>query len=128
VVIDSSAIMAIYLNEPDASIFISAILNDPTRLLSAATFVEISAAALRRRTPDPIAAMDAIVSRFRLVVVPFDPEQALLARDAYRRFGKGIHPAGLNLGDCFSYALAKQSGEPLLFKGNDFNQTDILKA
>lgn len=120
--------MAIYLNEPDASIFISAILNDPTRLLSAATFVEISAAALRRRTPDPIAAMDAIVSRFRLVVVPFDPEQALLARDAYRRFGKGIHPAGLNLGDCFSYALAKQSGEPLLFKGNDFNQTDILKA
>jgi ribonuclease VapC len=128
VVIDSSAIMAIYLEEPDASIYISAILNDPTRLMSAATFVEVSAAALRRRLPDALAAIDTILARFHLVIVPFDREQGLIARDAYRRYGKGVHPTGLNLGDCFSYALSRQLNEPLLFKGNDFSQTDVLKA
>jgi len=128
VVIDSSAILAIYLEEPDASIYVSAILNDTTRLMSASTFFEVSAAALRKRLPDPLAAIDTIISRFHLVIVPFDQEQALIARDAYRRYGKGVDPAGLNLGDCFSYALSKQLNEPLLFKGNDFSRSDVLRA
>jgi ribonuclease VapC len=127
-VIDSSALMAIFLNEPDASIYASAILNDRIRLISAATLAEASIVAIRRRQPDPIAAFDILTTRLRLVVIPVDHEQALLARDGFRRFGKGRHPAGLNFGDCFSYALAKQRGEPLLFKGNDFSQTDVLVA
>jgi ribonuclease VapC len=127
-VIDSSALMAIFLNEPDASIYASAIVNDLRRLISAATLAEVSIVAIRRRRPDPIAALDILTTRLRLVVIPVDHEQALLARDGFRRFGKGRHPAGLNFGDCFSYALAKQRGEPLLFKGNDFSQTDVLVA
>ena len=127
-VIDSSALMAIFLNEPDASIYASAIVNDLRRLISAATLAEASIVAIRRRRPDPIAALDILTTRLRLVVIPVDHEQALLARDGFRRFGKGRHPAGLNFGDCFSYALAKQHGEPLLFKGNDFSQTDVLVA
>jgi len=127
-VIDSSALMAIFLVEADASIYASAILNDWIRLISAATLAEASIVAIRRRQPDPIAALDILTTRLRLVVIPVDHEQALLARDGFRRFGKGRHPAGLNFGDCFSYALAKQRGEPLLFKGNDFSQTDVLVA
>jgi ribonuclease VapC len=127
-VIDSSALMAIFLDEPDGSIYASAILNDRIRLISAATLAEASIVAIRRRRPDPIAALDILTTRLRLVVIPVDHEQALLARDGFRRFGKGRHPAGLNFGDCFSYALAKQRGEPLLFKGNDFSQTDVLVA
>jgi ribonuclease VapC len=127
-VIDSSALLAIFLEEPDASIYASAILNDRIRLISAVTLAEASIVAIRRRQPDPIAALDILTTRLRLVVIPVDHEQALLARDGFRRFGKGRHPAGLNFGDCFSYALAKQRGEPLLFKGNDFSQTDVLVA
>ena len=127
-VIDSSALMAIFLVEADAAIYASAILNDRIRLISAATLAEASIVAIRRRQPDPIAALDILTTRLRLVVIPVDHEQALLARDGFRRFGKGRHPAGLNFGDCFSYALAKQHGEPLLFKGNDFSQTDVLVA
>jgi len=127
-VIDSSALLAIFLEEPDASIYASAILNDRIRLISAATLAEASIVAIRRRQPDPIAALDILTTRLRLVVIPVDHEQALLARDGFRRFGKGRHPAGLNFGDCFSYALAKQRSEPLLFKGNDFSQTDVLVA
>jgi ribonuclease VapC len=127
-VIDTSAIMAIYLEEPDDSIYVQAILNDATRLMSASTFFELSSAALRKRLPDPLTAIDAIMNRFRLMTVPFDREQALIARDAYRRFGKGVDPLGLNLGDCFAYALSKQLNEPLLFKGNDFSRTDVISA
>jgi ribonuclease VapC len=127
-VIDSSALLAIFLDEPDASIYASAIVNDRRRLISAATLAETSIVAIRRRKPDPIAALDILTTRLRLVVIPVDHEQALLARDGFRRFGKGRHRAGLNFGDCFSYALAKQRGEPLLFKGNDFSQTDVAVA
>jgi ribonuclease VapC len=128
VVIDSSAIAAIMFEEPDASVYISAILNDVTRLMSAATLVEISMVVMRLRAPDPMAALDTLLARLQVVVVPFDREQAMLARDAFRRFGKGRHNAGLNLGDCLAYALSKHTGEPLLFKGNDFGQTDVAVA
>jgi ribonuclease VapC len=127
-VIDSSALAAIILEEPDASAYISAILNDSSRLLSAATLVEISVVLMCRRQPDPVVVLDALLDRLRISIVPVDREQALLAREAFRRFGKGRHKAGLNFGDCFSYALARQTGEPLLYKGKDFSQSDVRSA
>jgi ribonuclease VapC len=127
-VIDSSCIAAIMFDEPDASVYISAILNDVTRLMSAATLVEISMVVMRLLSPDPITALDALLAHLNVVVVPFDHEQAILARDAFRRFGRGRHSAGLNYGDCLSYALSKHTGEPLLFKGKDFMQTDVAVA
>jgi ribonuclease VapC len=127
-VIDSSALIAILLDEADASLFVSAIANSPTRLLSAATYVEASLVMMRRRNFESVAALDNLVDQLRISIVPVDHAQALLAREAFRRFGKGRDKAGLNFGDCFSYALAKQTGEPLLFKGNDFTSTDLTAA
>jgi ribonuclease VapC len=127
-VVDSSALLTIFFEEPDASVYAAAILNDTRRLISTATLVEVSIVAIRWRQPDPISALDLLTARLGLEVVPVDYEQALLARDGFRRFGKGRDKAGLNFGDCFAYALAKQSGEPLLFKGNDFGQTDVAVA
>jgi ribonuclease VapC len=124
-VIDTSALLAIFLEEPDASAYLAAILNDRKRLISAASLLEASIVAIRRRQPDPIAALDILITRLRLSIVPVDHEQVLLARDGFRRFGKGRDKAGLNFGDCFAYALTKQSGEPLLFKGEDFRKTDV---
>ena len=127
-VIDSSALLAIILNEPDASIYAAAILNSAGPKLSTASFVEVSMVAMRLRSPDPTALLDNLIDRFEIAIISVDQEQAVLAREAFRRFGKGRHPAGLNFGDCFSYALAKQTGEPLLYKGYDFRQTDIPSA
>ncbi|HEX7158348.1 MAG TPA: type II toxin-antitoxin system VapC family toxin [Edaphobacter sp.] len=128
-VIDSSALAAIVLEEPDDSMYIAAIANDPKRLISVATLLEISIVLMRRRRDNlGVTALDALITRFRIVSVPVDQEQTLLAREAFRRFGKGRHQAGLNFGDCFSYALAKQTGEPLLYKGDDFSHTDISAA
>jgi ribonuclease VapC len=128
VIIDSSALIAIVLEEPDASIYYAAIANSPVRLLSAATLVEASLVLLRRRTIGATAALDSLISHLRIEIISVDYHQALLAREAFQRFGKGLHPAALNFGDCFSYALAKRTSEPLLYKGNDFSQTDILSA
>jgi ribonuclease VapC len=125
---DSSALFAIVFAEPDVYIYVSAILNSTDRMLSAASLVEISMLAMRYRAPDPVALVDKLIEQFEILIVPVSHEQALLARDAFRRFGKGRHKAGLNLGDCFSYALAKQTGKPLLYKGNDFSKTDIQSA
>lgn len=84
--------------------------------------------AIRWRQPDPISALDLLIARLGLEVVPVDREQALIAREGFRRFGKGRDPAGLNFGDCFSYALAIATGERLLFKGGDFGKTDVAVA
>jgi ribonuclease VapC len=127
-VIDSSAIAAIVLEEPDASIYISAITNDSTRLISSATLVEVSIVLMSRRKADAITALDTLMMLLSIVVIPVSHDHALLAREAFRRFGKGRDRAGLNFGDCFSYALAKHTGEPLLYKGNDFAHTDIAAA
>jgi ribonuclease VapC len=127
-VVDSSALLAIFLEQPDASMYLGAILNDPKRLISAASLVETSIVALSRRRPDPIAALDTLIARLGLTVISVDHEQALIARDAFRRFGKGRDRAGLNFGDCFSYALAIATGERLLFKGEDFSKTDVGAA
>lgn len=125
-VIDTSAIMAIPLAEPDAARYARAIGAADVRLISAATVLECSIVAIARFGADATLATWMADHGFEVVAV--DAAQAGLARDAFLRFGKGRHPAGLNYGDCFSYALSKSTNEPLLFKGNDFPLTDLPAA
>lgn len=127
-VIDSSALVAIALDEPRGSQFIDLILAAPSRLVSAPNLVEISVVLSTRKGPLAEHDLDTLLLRLRIEVVPFDEEQALIARDAHRRYGKGRHAAGLNICDCFSYALAWTTGTALLFSGDDFSKTDIEPA
>ena len=127
-VVDSSALMAILCGEPEALAFRNAIKTTHNRLLGAPARVEASMVALGRRGEPGLEQMQALIERLELDVVALSDEQATLAIEAFRRFGKGRHAAGLNFGDCFSYALAKATGEPLLFKGDDFSRTDIKRA
>ena len=125
-IIDSSALVAIITNEPEARSFMRAIKGTPLRHVSAATYVETAAVIDGRKDPLAASALDRLLAIMRIEVVPFTAHQARLAREAYQRFGRGSgHPARLNMGDCFSYALARDLGEPLLFKGSDFALTDI---
>jgi ribonuclease VapC len=101
---------------------------DEVRLVSAVTLVEVEMVFSRIRGEAGVNRLELFLSLFYVRVVPFDLEQATLARDAFLRYGKGRHKAGLNFGDCMTYALAKQTGEPLLFKGDDFSQTDLVAA
>jgi ribonuclease VapC len=126
-VIDSSALIAIVLGEPERRHFIEAIIAADVRLVAASTLFEASMVALSRTEPRLRDLRD-FCARSDIEIVPFGAEHLDLAIDAFRRYGKGRHPAGLNFGDCFSYALAKATGEPLLFKGDDFSQTDIKRA
>jgi ribonuclease VapC len=126
VIIDSSALVAILTAEPDARTFTRAIRSASVRRLSAASYVEVAAVIDGRRDPVLSSALDRLISMARIEVAAFTVHQAQLAREAYQRFGRGSgHPAQLNMGDCFSYALARDLGEPLLFKGRDFALTDI---
>ena len=124
-VIDTSVIIAIVQDEPDARALTERISEARVRLISAVSVLEAGIIAESRKGPDGAGDLDALLRRFEMDVVPFDAEQAGVAREGFRRFGKGNHPAGLNFGDCAAYALARVSGEPLLFKGNDFARTDI---
>jgi ribonuclease VapC len=124
-VVDTSALAAILFDEPDAEQFEAAIEIDPIRIISAATFVEVSLVVERRFGEQGRNELDALLLEAGFEVVAFSEEQAKIARQALRTYGKGSHPAGLNLGDCFAYALSKTSGEPLLFKGQDFPRTDV---
>ncbi len=127
-VIDTSALLAVILDEPDASLYYSAMENCPVCQVSATSVVEASLVLTGRRSPGATELLDALLNQLEIKVVPFNGQQALLAREAFRRFGKGRHKAGLNFGDCLSYALAKDTGEPLLFKGDDFRHTDLTPA
>ena len=127
-VVDSSALMAILRGEPEEPAFRNAIRTAANRLLGAPTRVEASMVALGRRGEPGLEQMQALIERLELEVVALSDDHAKLTIEAFRRFGKGRHSAGLNYGDCFSYALAKATGEPLLFKGDDFSQTDIKRA
>ena len=127
-VIDSSAVLAILQNEPERRAFNQAIAAAETRLLSAASLVELSIVLEARFGPDGQGDLDLFLSTAQIDIVALDRDQAELARTAFSRYGKGRHPAGLNLGDCFSYALAKWAGAPLLFKGDDFCHTDLQPA
>lgn len=123
IVIDTSAVMAILLNEPEAKAFQSAIESSHPRRMSAGTLLELSIVTYGKMSEG--VDLGAFVYEAGIEVVAFDAELARLAAEAYRRFGKGRHRAGLNFGDCFAYALARRLDAPLLCKGEDFAQTDI---
>ncbi len=128
-IIDSSAMAAILLGEPDSQVFADAIEADRVRRMSAATFLEIAIVLDNRRQPAAARRLDDAIRDAGIVIEPVTEQQARIAREAYRDFGKGSgHPAGLNFGDCFAYALAKDRGEPLLFKGTNFAGTDVRRA
>jgi ribonuclease VapC len=124
-VIDTSALIAILLNEPEAVRFADALASDVRRLLSAASALETGIVIEARKGSAGGRELDLLLHRARIEVVPLTVSHVEIARDARRRFGRGNHPAGLNFGDCCAYALAQSSGEPLLFKGQDFAGTDI---
>ena len=123
-----AALLAILLNEPEASSMALAIAADPRRLLSAFTALETSVVVEAKKGENGGREFDLLVHKASLDIVPMDSGQAELARSAWRKYGKGRHPAGLNIGDCCSYALARYTGEPLLFIVEDFAKTDIRGA
>ena len=127
-VLDTSAVLAILMDEPERHRFNKLIAADPKRLLSASTFVEAAIVIEARHGEPGGRELDLFLHRAGMEIVPTDAEQAELARIAWREYGKGRHAANLNFGDCFSYALARASGEALLFKGDDFTRTDIQAA
>jgi ribonuclease VapC len=124
-VLDTSALLAILFDEPERRAFTQAIEAAARRLLSVANFVEASLILESRYGAEGVRALDRLLATAGVELVPVDLAQAQGAREAFRAFGKGRHRAGLNFGDCFAYALAKSVGEPLLFKGHDFERTDL---
>jgi ribonuclease VapC len=127
-ILDTSALAAIFFGEPELELYIQAI-NDAARCrISAANFVELSMVVEGQIGPEAGRQCDVFFRRAEIVIEPVTVEQAHLARQAFLDFGKGRHPAKLNFGDCFAYALAKATGEPLLYKGDDFSKTDVTAA
>lgn len=125
-IVDTSALLAILRDEPEADACARAIESVPIRRISAANFLEAAIVIDGSRDPIVSRRFDDLVREARLLIEPVTEAQARTAREAYRDFGKGSgHPARLNFGDCFAYALAKATGEPLLFKGDDFTHTDL---
>ncbi len=127
-VIDTSAVLAILFEEEDQLRYANAIESASARLVSAVTRVELSFVVEGRKREAGREHLERFFALTGAEVVAVTPEQATLAIGAFRKYGKGRHPAGLNIGDCFSYALATATGHPLLFKGNDFARTDIGSA
>ena len=128
IVIDSSAFIAILKDEPERRRFIDAIVDHQDPRTSAATYLETSMVMELRLSDRGGRVVDSLIEEIGVEIVPFDHVQAIAARDAFRRYGKGRHRAALNFGDCFAYALAKTLSAPLLFKGDDFSLTDIKRA
>jgi ribonuclease VapC len=128
-VIDSSALIALLLGEAETSRIVAAVAAAPRTRVSAASYLETAIVMIRRSGPQAREALDRLIADLDIEIVPFDQAQAMIASDAYVRFGKGGgHPAQMNYGDCFTYALAKVSGEPVLYKGDDFAHTDLVAA
>ncbi|RYE79005.1 MAG: type II toxin-antitoxin system VapC family toxin [Myxococcales bacterium] len=125
--VDTSALVAIILGEADAE-RLARVLQTDTVALTAASLFEASMVVESRQGPDGARDLRSLLGELDVQIVAVDAEMAQAAHQAWQRFGKGRHPAGLNFGDCFSYALAKTWGVPLLFKGNDFTQTDVASA
>jgi ribonuclease VapC len=129
VIVDSSALVALLLEEPDFRKYAEAIAEGNPSRLSAATYVELGVVIDRRREPRLARRVDDLIKASDIIIEPLTERQARIAREAYRDYGKGSgHPAQLNFGDCFAYALARDLAEPLLYKGNDFSHTDIESA
>ena len=127
-IIDTSALMAILEQEPEAERMARAIGSASGSRLSSATLVEAGIVVQARRGEEGARDLDLLIAKLAISVAPFTASQANLARKAYRDYGRGRHPAALNFGDCFAYAIAKETSEPLLAKGNDFRQTDLTLA
>ena len=127
-ILDSSAVIAVLAREPDAELYVQAISRAAQCRISAGNFIELSMVIQSQFSAEVLQQCDALFRRVGIVIEPVTLDQAHLARQAFQDFGKGRHPAGLNFGDCFAYALSKHTGEPLLFKGNDFNKTDVVSA
>jgi ribonuclease VapC len=124
-VIDTSALLAVFLGEPERERFLHHIATAETRLLSAANVLETGIVLETRKGEAAGREFDLFLIRANIQIAPVDAGQADIARSAWRRYGKGRHPAALNFGDCFAYALAKSTGDTLLAKGSDFLQTDL---
>ena len=127
-VIDTSVIVAVMLEEAGFEELALKMGEAETREISAVSYMEASMVLITKRGEGVEAILDEMLAEGEIAIVPVSVTQAQIARKAFRDYGKGRHRAGLNFGDCFSYALAKQRGEPLLFKGNDFSQTDVAVA
>jgi len=129
VIVDTSVVIAILQNEPEAQRFSDALGQDNDCRMSAATYLEAAIVVDGVRDPILSRRLDELIHDSDIMIEPFNQVQARIAREAYRDFGKGSgHAAQLNFGDCFAYALAVESGQPLLFKGNDFSKTDVASA
>lgn len=127
-VLDTSALLVMLLGEAEAPAFRSLFVEDPVRLVSAANLLETAIVIESRLGEAGGRELDLLVHRTGLEIVAVSADQVEVAREAFRQYGKGRHPAGLNFGDCFAYALSKTSGEALLFKGEDFSKTDVRNA
>ena len=128
-ILDTSALVALLVNEAEAPAFARLIEDADVVRLSAGNYLELGAVIDGRRNPALSRQVDALLAEAQVVVEPVTAEQARIAREAYRDFGRGSgHPASLNFGDCFAYALAKDKGETLLFKGDDFRRPDVRPA
>ncbi len=124
-VVDTSALVAVMEGEPEAEAFVEALRRARVRLISAGTLLEVGIVVLARRGAAGLATLDALVNLLPIEVVPVTAYHVHLAREGFARYGRGRHPARLNYGDCFAYALVKATGYPLLFKGQDFTLTDV---
>jgi ribonuclease VapC len=127
-ILDTSPLVAILAEETDSELYVAAISRTPRCRISAGNFLELSMVIEGQFGADVLRQCDALFRRIGIVIEPVTVDQAQAARQAFHDFGKGRHPAALNFGDCFAYALAKVTGEPLLFKGEDFKKTDIVSA
>jgi len=126
-IVDTSALSAILFGEDEATVFMQALAGPERKLMSAFTHLEASIVVEARKGAVGAQALAALVATSGIETIAFDRSQAELALDAWRRYGKGRHPAGLNLGDCAAYALARLTDQPLLFKGDDFDKTDVAE-
>ena len=127
-VVDTSALIAVLLNEPETEDFVRVLADDPRKIISAFNALESGIVIEAKKGEAGGRELDLLLHRARIEIISLNGDQVELALAAWRKFGKGNHPAGLNIGDCCAYALAKYTGEPLLFKGDDFSQTDVRRV
>ena len=127
-IVDTSALVAVLFDEPDSERYATAMAQAARCRMSAANFLEAALVVEGRAGISGAQELDIFIETAEIEIVPVSVEQARVARRAWREFGKGNHPAGLNFGDCFAYALAKIAGEPILYKGDDFTLTDVESA
>jgi ribonuclease VapC len=128
VILDTSALIAILFREPEAAAFAAAVTDAPQVAIAAPTLLEAASVSEGRLGAEMGVKLDQLLAQIDPEIVPFTAAHVQLAREGWRRFGKGRHPAGLNFGDCFAYALARARNQPLLFKGDDFARTDVKAA